>query len=80
MTKPKTPRKMAAQTAGPMKLAPPPDRQAAREHLLDILYALAIEGNVTAAKLYLDCSKDARDAEPSGLTAEEALRLLRQAK
>ncbi len=80
MTKPKTPRKIEAQTAGPMQLAPPPDRQAAREHLLDVLYALALEGNVTAAKLYLDFSKDDRDAEPSGLTAEEALELLRQTK
>lgn len=65
-----------AQTAASLTPAAPPVAEDPIEKLLGALYVLALEGNVTAAKLYLDYTARRRGEEPAGLTAEEALKLL----
>jgi hypothetical protein len=87
-TKPKSRRKIAAQTAEPLKPAAPIEKSKAAsapvrdddaiQKLLGVLYALAIEGNTTAAKLYLDfCAKQVSN-DPTGLSADDALKILQE--
>lgn len=78
MSERKARRKTETQTAQPLQTAPPIEKDDSTQKLLGVLYTLAIEGNVTAAKLYLDfCSKQ-KGEEPDALTAERALELLRE--
>lgn len=69
----RTRRKLEAATTAPLNVAPPPDKAAARERVLAVLFRLALEGNVSAAKLYLDCGGADDDGS---LTAEDVLKLL----
>lgn len=63
-------------TSESLKAVPFSGKEESVESLLKVLYTLGMEGNVTAAKLYLDhCFKN-RPAETKGLTAEAAIRLL----
>lgn len=66
-------RKLETATTAPLSVAPPPDKNDARQRVLAVLYRLALDGNVSAAKLYLDCV----GADDDGaLTAEDVLKLL----
>ncbi len=47
------------------------------QHLLRTLYDLAIGGNTSAAKLFLDLMKD-KSSDPSALTVEDALKILQE--
>ena len=70
-------KKIATATTAPLSLAlPPVDRQAAAEKILDKLFELALEGNLNAAKIYLDYRLKGGSDLPEGLTLEEAIRLL----
>jgi len=77
MTEKKSKSKLEAATAEPLVIVPVPvDKNVARCNVLDVLYSLARDGNVSAAKLFLDCLSDEEpDREPS-LTPEAALRIL----
>jgi hypothetical protein len=48
----------------------------AREQLLDVLLMLALAGDVRAAKLYLDYSFKSNVEAKTGLSLEEALRIM----
>ena len=48
------------------------------ERLLDKLYELAMNGDVRAAKLYLDFSLRSNSEQSPGLTLEEAIALINQ--
>lgn len=68
-------RKLHAATAAPLTLPAPPEKTTAREQVLAVLFRLALEGNVSAAKLYLDCVESGDDG---GLSAEAALKILQE--
>jgi hypothetical protein len=79
MDKRKPRKKTEACTAESLRPAlPPVDTNAAIEHLLGALYLLALDGNLNAAKLYLDYRLKREPEGPAGLTAEDALRLLQE--
>lgn len=46
------------------------------QQILQTLYNAALEGNVAAAKLYLDYMQKNLLGEPTGITVEEALRIV----
>jgi hypothetical protein len=70
-------RKLETQTAQPLQVAPPIEKEDPVQKILGTLYSLALDGNVTAAKLYLDfCARQSGD-EPDALTPDQALALLR---
>jgi hypothetical protein len=71
-------RKTAAQTAEALHIASPIQKEDPVQHLLGVLYSQALEGNTTAAKLYLDYALKPKSEESSALTPEEALKLLRE--
>lgn len=74
------PRRKNVESATSEPLAPPPvfppSETDAVQKLLGALYTLALEGNVSAAKLYLDYTARQKGDDPAGLTNEDALRLL----
>ncbi|RPH95490.1 hypothetical protein EHM69_04270 [candidate division KSB1 bacterium] len=77
MSEKKSKSKLTTQTSLPLFPAlPPVDKEAAVENLLDKLYELAVNGDLSAAKLYLDYRLKRNSGEPAGLTVEEALKLL----
>jgi hypothetical protein len=76
-TRRKTVETATCETLAPPPVAAPVDADPVQK-LLGALYALAIEGNVSAAKLYLDYTARQRGDEPAGLTADEALLLLQE--
>jgi hypothetical protein len=53
-------------------------KEAAVQQLLQTLYNAALEGNVAAAKLYLDYMQKQLTGEPAGITVEEALRIVQE--
>jgi hypothetical protein len=57
----------------------PKEKVLARMDLLATLYALALEGNVSAAKLYFDIAEKNLDEEDA-LTTDEALKLINENK
>jgi hypothetical protein len=68
--------KIETSTAAPLSLPPVVDKHQATDKLLDHLFEMALKGNLTAAKLYLDFQLKRGNDEPSGLSAEDALKLL----
>ncbi|MDD5088955.1 MAG: hypothetical protein PHI18_09190 [bacterium] len=77
MTERKSKSKLEAATAEPLVIVPVPvDKNVARRNVLDVLYSLAREGNVSAAKLFLDCLSDEEPDREQSLTAEAALAIL----
>ncbi|MBU0509889.1 hypothetical protein KKH27_13785 [bacterium] len=78
MSEPKPKRKLETATAAPLTPPKPVDVSDAREQVLGVLYGLALEGNVSAAKLYLDLTSDADSESEETLTPEDALRLLQE--
>lgn len=79
MTERKSKSKLEAATAEPLVIVQPPvDKNDARRKVLEVLYALARDGNVSAAKLYLDCLADEQPDREESLTAEDALRILHE--
>ena len=72
-----TKNKLETQTSLP--LLPAADgvtTEAAVQQLLQTLYNSALEGNVAAAKLYLDYVQKHLQGDPAGITVEEALRIV----
>lgn len=65
-----------ATTAMPLTLPPLVDKRQALDKLLDVLFEMALKGNLAAAKLYLDFQLKRGSDDPPGLTAEDALKLL----
>jgi len=63
-------------TSAPLSLPPVVDKRQATDKLLEVLFELAVKGNLTAAKLYLDFQLKRGSDEPPGLTAEDALKIL----
>jgi len=78
MPEPKRRRKTEAVTSAPLKSPPTLQKDDPVERLLSTLLQLGLEGNIQAAKLYLDAVSDRREQEPAGLTADDALKLLQQ--
>lgn len=70
--------RLETQTAQPLQAAPPIEKEDPIQKLLGVLYTLAVEGNVTAAKLYLDYCARQKGEDSSALTPEEAQRILRE--
>ena len=70
--------KIEASTSAPLTLPPVVDKRQATDKLLEILFELAIKGDLGAAKLYLDFQLKRGLAEPDGLTAEDAMKMLNQ--
>jgi hypothetical protein len=60
----------------PLPFEPVPDDAVPR--ILSKLFKLAIEGNTSAAKLFIDILKDKSEDAPAALTAEDALKLLQE--
>jgi hypothetical protein len=73
-------RKREAHTAESLQPAAPVEKEDAVQKLLGTLYALALEGNVTAAKLYLDYCAKQKGEDTNALTPEEALRIIQEAR
>jgi len=73
----KTKRKTEAHTAASLVTPASLGKRDARARVLDALLALALEGNVAAAKLYLDWTRENEPA-PEALSVDEAIRLLRE--
>jgi hypothetical protein len=69
---------METSTSAPLSLPPVVDKRQALDKLLEVLFELAVKGNLTAAKLYLDFQLKRGSDEPPGLTAEDALKILNQ--
>jgi hypothetical protein len=70
--------KIETSTAAPLSLPPVVDKGQAMDKLLEYLFEMAMKGNLTAAKLYLDFQLKRGSDEPAGLTAEDALKILNQ--
>jgi hypothetical protein len=68
--------KIETSTAAPLSLPPVVDKRQAMDKLLDVLFEMALKGDLAAAKLYLDFQLKRGSDEPSGLTAEDALKIL----
>jgi hypothetical protein len=73
-------KKIAAQTAEPLKPAEPLVKDDPVQKVLGVIYSAAMEGNVSAAKLYLDFCTKQSSGEASGLTADDALKLLQESQ
>ncbi len=58
-----------------LPLAPVPTD--AENKVMELLFALAMKGNVSAAKLFLDCCHADPDDEPA-FTVEDAMKLLQE--
>lgn len=72
-------RKIETHTARSLKAVKPIEKEDKVQALLDDLYKLAMEkNNTTAAKIYLDVVLKRLSEEPVGLTAEDALKILRE--
>jgi hypothetical protein len=71
-------RKIETHTARPLKTPKQVGQKDPIQELLKALHALALDGNTTAAKLYLDYMLKQNSDEPNGMTPEEALRILRE--
>ena len=71
-------RKIETHTAKPLKTAAPIEKRDPVTELINALHGLAMKGNTAAAKLYLDYVLKRRSDEPDALSAEEALRILRE--
>jgi hypothetical protein len=76
MTKRATTGRIETSTSSPLTLPPVVDKWQATDKLLEVLFGLAIKGDLAAAKLYLDFQLKRGGDEPPGLTAEEALKIL----
>jgi hypothetical protein len=63
-------------TAAPLSLPPVVDKRQATDKLLEVLFEMALKGDIAAAKLYLDFQLKRGSDEPPGLTAEDALKIL----
>jgi hypothetical protein len=68
--------KIETTTSAPLSLPPVVDKRQAVDKLLDVLFELAVKGDLSAAKLYLDVSLKLGLENPAGLTADDALKLL----
>lgn len=68
--------KTEATTSAPLTLPPIVDKRQAVDKLLDVLFELAVHGDLSAAKLYLDFQLKLGLENPSGLSAEDALKML----
>jgi len=77
MPEKKSRKKLAAHTAESLT-TPPPVTDNPREDVLAKLLELALGGNVAAAKLYLDCTAGESSHDDSALSADEALKLIRE--
>jgi hypothetical protein len=69
-------RVMEAATTMPLEIPEHLEPTEAREQLLDVLLMLALAGDVRAAKLYLDYSFKSNVEAKTGLSLEEALRIM----
>ncbi len=78
MAERKPKRKIEACTSAPLTAPPPPETDDPFQQIMAKLYTLAVEGNVTAAKLYLDYSMKDLSENANGLSLDEALKLLRE--
>lgn len=77
-------KKVNAQTALPLEPAPPVEKSSPTpidsQALIHRLYDLAMEGNVTAAKIVLDyCRDQEKEGKEHNLTPGEILALIRTA-
>jgi hypothetical protein len=70
--------KTEAATSAPLTAPPVLQKDDPVERLLTTLLQLGLEGNIQAAKLYLDTVTERRGQEPGGLSADDALKLLQQ--
>ena len=75
-------RKMIAQTDAPLETAPPlkkkPPEPIDPMAIIRRLYELAMDGNVTAARVVLDyCREQEKEGESHDLTSGEILALIR---
>ena len=68
--------KIETATSAPLTLPPIVDKRQAVDKLLEVLFELAVKGDLSAAKLYLDVSLKLGIENPSGLSADDALKLL----
>ena len=77
------PKKMIAQTEQPLEAAPPllkekPKTPIDPQAIIHRLYELAMDGNVTAARVVLDyCHEQEKEGEGHDLTSGEILALIR---
>jgi hypothetical protein len=77
MAERKSTKKIAATTA--LEENPDPvDKIIARAQLLQKLYALALKGNVSAAKLYFDLAEKNLD-DDDAITQDQAIKLIQEA-
>ena len=58
-----------------LELIPIPEH--ADDRIMELLYTLAMNGNISAAKLFLDCYRADPDDEPV-FTREDAMKLLQE--
>jgi hypothetical protein len=78
MPKPITRGKTEGATSAPLTAPPALQKGDPVERLLAALLQLGLEGNIQAAKLYLDTVSNRNEDLPAGLTADDALKLLQQ--
>jgi hypothetical protein len=71
-------RKIEARTVETPVLLPPVDLRAARETILDVLFRLALKGNVTAAKVYLTVTNPDAVTADDEFAMDDAVKLLRE--
>ena len=76
MTKRAAQSKIETSTSAPLTLPPVVDKRQALDKLLEVLFELAVKGDLAAAKLYLDFQLKRGAQEPDSLTAEDAMKLL----
>ena len=69
-------RKLETAVVMPLEVVEALSPETAKRKLLSVLLKYALEGDVRAAKLYLDYSFRANVEERSGLTLEQAMQLM----
>lgn len=68
--------KLETATCAPLTLPPIVDKAQAADKLLDVIFEMAVGGDLAAAKLFLDYILKRGSTEPAGISAEDALKLV----